>query len=618
MDWLLFGTLVSINLFIYHHWIYPKLLQYYVKHKQPDDKVDTFESRHYASKDVDSALPNITIVMPIYNESKHLGAKLSNLLMLDYPADKLNIVLGFDGCTDDSVAIATAYLPQYETHGITIELDVVDKNHGKVHVTNKLLTQHQSTSDILVLSDVSALISIDAMHIFAHRMAEEGVGVVTGDYQLYEHGSKGEAHYWDYQRNIRKAESMTGSIIGPPGALYAIKASLFEQIPVDTINDDFVFPMLLVSRGYRAVMDERISIIEMEATNTTNDFTRRTRIGAGNVQQAFRLRGLFSLKSGLTSFNFFSGKFLRTLMPFNLLVLFVLTFFLTNSQSIFVANAAWFLWLGQCGLYAGSALALLFDATPVKQPWASLYYIATGYMASFYGGLRYLFGLDRGSWIKISSEQQATSDYQKKSVVIPKRFSDILISITALIVFLPLVPLAALAIKLNSKGPVFYRQLRVGEIKNEYVEVFMLIKFRTMGVESETKSGPVWAQKQDARVTSVGRFLRKTRIDELPQLINVLLGDMAIVGPRPERPVFCGKLEEKIPYYLERTNGVRPGITGLAQVSQGADTCLEDVQNKLYWDHSYALSLTSFSRWLKADAVIILKTFLTMVTFKGN
>lgn len=618
MDWLLLGTLVSINLFVYHHWIYPKLLQYYAKYKQPDNNIDSFESRNYVSNDVDSALPNITIVMPVYNESKHLGAKLSNLLMLDYPADKLKVVLGFDGCTDDSVAIANEYLTQYALHDMTIELDVAEDNHGKVYVINKLLMQNKSTSDILVLSDVSALISIDAMQIFAHRMAEKDVGVVTGDYQLYEHGSKGEAHYWDYQRNIRKAESITGSIIGPPGALYAIKASLFEQIPVDTINDDFVFPMLLVSRGYRAVMDERISIIEMEATNTMNDFTRRTRIGAGNVQQALRLRGLFSSKNGLTSFNFFSGKFLRTLMPLNLLVLFVLTFFLTNSQSIFVANTAWFLWLGQCGLYGISAFALLFDAAPVKQPWASLYYIATGYMASFYGGLRYLFGLDRGTWIKIGSEQQATSNYQQKSVVIPKRVSDILISIAALIVITPLVPFVALAIKLNSKGPVFYRQLRVGEIKNEYVEVFMLIKFRTMGVESESKSGPVWAQKQDTRVTSVGRFLRQTRIDELPQLINVLLGDMAIVGPRPERPVFCGKLEEKIPYYLERTNGVRPGITGLAQISQGADTCLEDVQNKLYWDHAYALSLTSFSRWLKADVMIILRTFITMVTFKGN
>lgn len=617
MDWLLFGSIISINLFIYHHWVYPKCLQFYAKYKCSNNKVDAFESRNYESSDVDETLPNITIVMPVYNEAKHLGAKLSNLLMLDYPADKLNVVLGFDGCTDNSVAVAEEYLAQYKCHDINIELDVAEDNNGKVHVINKLLMRNKSTSDILVLSDVSALISIDAMQIFAHRMAEKGVGVVTGDYQLYEHGSKGEAHYWNYQRNIRKAESLTGSIIGPPGALYAIKASLFEEIPVDTINDDFVFPMLLVSRGYRAVLDERIAIIEMDATNEADDFSRRTRIGAGNVQQVLRLRGLFSLQNGLTGFNFFSGKFLRTLMPFNLLALFVFTLFLTKSDSSIIANTAWFLWLGQCCLYGGSALGLLFDAAPVKQPWASLYYLAVGYMANFYGAIRYIFGLDRGTWIKISSAQ-ATADFQTKSVVIPKRISDIIISLTALIIIIPFIPFIAIAIKWNSKGPVFYRQLRVGEIKNEYVEVFMLIKFRTMGVECESKSGPVWAQKQDSRVTSVGRFLRKTRLDELPQLINVLLGDMAIVGPRPERPVFCGKLEDKIPYYLERTNGVRPGITGLAQISQGADTCLEDVQNKLYWDHTYALNLTSFSRWFKADVMIILKTFLTMVTFKGN
>lgn len=617
MDWLLFGSILSVTLFIYHHWAYPKFLQLYARCRTDDKQHDTFKPRNYVSNDIDDALPNITIVIPVYNEAKFLGDKLVNLLMLDYPAEKLNVVLGFDGCTDNSVEIAETYLEQYEFHGIYIDLDVDEKNHGKVHVINKLLKRYKSKSDILVLSDVSALISIDAMQIFAHRMAEDGVGVVTGDYQLYEHGSKGEAHYWKYQRNIRKAESITGSIIGPPGALYAIKASLFEEIPIDTINDDFVFPMLLVSRGYRAVLDERIAIIEMEATSESDDFSRRTRIGAGNVQQVLRLRNLLSSRYGLTGFNFFSGKFLRTLMPFNLLVLFIFTMCLTNSANSIIANSAWVLWLSQCCLYGGSALGLLFDAAPVRQPWASLYYIAVGYMASFYGGIRYIFGLERGAWIKINSEQ-STADFQRNTVVIPKRLSDIIISIVALLIIIPFVPFIALAIKLNSKGPVFYRQLRVGEIRNEYVEVFMLIKFRTMGVESESKSGPVWAQKQDTRVTSVGRFLRKTRIDELPQLINVLLGDMAIVGPRPERPVFCGKLEEKIPYYLERTHGVRPGITGLAQISQGADTCLEDVQKKLFWDHTYALNLTSFSRWLKADVIIILRTFLTMVSFKGN
>jgi len=296
----------------------------------------------------------------------------------------------------------------------------------------------------------------------------------------------------------------------------------------------------------------------------------------------------------------------------------VFTFFLTNSEYVIVANVAWFLCFSQCCLYGGSAVGLLFDIAPVRQPWASLYYIAVGYMASFYGGIRYIFGLERGAWVKINSEQDHGNDFQRKSVVIPKRISDMLISIVSLCIIAPFVPFIALVIKLNSKGPVFYRQLRVGEIRYEYVEVFMLIKFRTMVLESESKSGPVWAQEQDDRATSVGRFLRKTRIDELPQLVNVLLGDMAIVGPRPERPIFCGKLEEKIPYYLERTHGVRPGITGLAQISQGADTCIEDVQNKLYWDHTYALNLTSFSRWLKADTIIILKTFLTMVRSKGH
>ena len=158
-----------------------------------EKKNDTFKSRKYVSNDVDDGLPIITIVMPVYNEAKYLGDKLTNLLMLDYPVDKLNVVLGFDGCSDNSVEVAEQYLAQFELHSMHIELDVNKENHGKVHVINKLLRRYKEKSDILVLSDVSALISIDAMQIFAYRMSEDDIGIVTGDYQLYEDGSKGEA-----------------------------------------------------------------------------------------------------------------------------------------------------------------------------------------------------------------------------------------------------------------------------------------------------------------------------------------------------------------------------------------------------------------------------------------
>ncbi len=140
-----------------------------------------------------------------------------------------------------------------------------------------------------------------------------------------------------------------------------------------------------------------------------------------------------------------------------------------------------------------------------------------------------------------------------------KRAFDILIASMAFAVFAILTPFIALAIRLDSKGPVFYRQLRVGRAMPDRTELFYLVKFRTMRVDAEAATGAVWAAKGDPRVTRLGRFLRNTRLDELPQCINVLRGEMSIVGPRPERPVFFTKLEGDIPFYAERTYGLKPG-----------------------------------------------------------
>jgi lipopolysaccharide/colanic/teichoic acid biosynthesis glycosyltransferase len=139
-----------------------------------------------------------------------------------------------------------------------------------------------------------------------------------------------------------------------------------------------------------------------------------------------------------------------------------------------------------------------------------------------------------------------------------------------------------------------------------------------MRTDAETKSGAVWASAADPRITRIGRFLRKTRLDELPQCINVLAGDMSIVGPRPERPQFFTELEHAIPYYVERTYGLKPGITGLAQVSQGYDESIEDVRNKVMFDHAYALSINAPLRWLYTDISIICRTFIVMVTGRGQ
>ncbi|MGR5118045.1 sugar transferase [Vibrio astriarenae] len=206
----------------------------------------------------------------------------------------------------------------------------------------------------------------------------------------------------------------------------------------------------------------------------------------------------------------------------------------------------------------------------------------------------------------------------KTSVSITKRSFDVIGSVVGLILFLPLFPVIALAIITTSKGPVLYKQTRVGKSTPEHMALFEIIKFRTMYQDAEAKSGAAWATDNDPRITPVGRFLRKTRLDEIPQLINVLKGEMSLIGPRPERPVFYTKLEREIPFFADRTYGVLPGITGLAQVNQGYDTSIEDVRSKVGYDHSYALSQSSFISWLKTDMSILLRTIVVMVDGRGK
>lgn len=162
----------------------------------------------------------------------------------------------------------------------------------------------------------------------------------------------------------------------------------------------------------------------------------------------------------------------------------------------------------------------------------------------------------------------------------------------------PVMLVAAVVVKLTSRGPAFYRQARLGKDGRP----FTIVKLRTMVDNAEAKTGAVWAVENDPRITRVGRVLRATHIDEFPQLVNVILGQMSLVGPRPERPEFVAKLEWEIPFYRERLR-VRPGITGLAQVSLPPDTDIESVRRKLVHDLYYVRRLNP---WM--DVLLILET----------
>jgi exopolysaccharide biosynthesis polyprenyl glycosylphosphotransferase len=189
-----------------------------------------------------------------------------------------------------------------------------------------------------------------------------------------------------------------------------------------------------------------------------------------------------------------------------------------------------------------------------------------------------------------------------------KRGFDILVSLIVLVLTLPFLLLIGLAIRFTTPGPAIYRQKRVG--RNG--KTFTIYKFRTMLENAEEHSGPTWATKDDPRVTNLGYWLRKLRIDEVPQLVNVLKGDMSLVGPRPERPHFVEQFSTQIPLYTRRLR-VRPGITGWAQVKWKYDTSLDDVKEKTKFDLFYIENAS-----LRMDAKILINTMITVIKGKGQ
>ena len=226
--------------------------------------------------------------------------------------------------------------------------------------------------------------------------------------------------------------------------------------------------------------------------------------------------------------------------------------------------------------------------------------------------------------IEVESVKSSVDVTPRERSEVLARAVNVVVAAVAMVVLFPLMILVAIAIKLTSHGPILYSQTRVGldrrfrsAAKDDRPrhdhggKLFMMYKFRTMRVDAEIDGRAVWAQKQDPRVTAVGRFLRSTRLDELPQLYNVLRGDMNIVGPRPERPTIFARLREDIPEYHLRQR-VRPGITGWAQINQSYDACVDDVRRKVHYDLEYLRR-----QGVVEDLRIMSKTLPVMIFRKG-
>jgi exopolysaccharide biosynthesis polyprenyl glycosylphosphotransferase len=199
------------------------------------------------------------------------------------------------------------------------------------------------------------------------------------------------------------------------------------------------------------------------------------------------------------------------------------------------------------------------------------------------------------------------SDHMPKWEAQIKRLTDIVVSCAVLVLGSPVWLAVAAVIRLTSPGKAIYNQERVGQNGKP----FIMHKFRSMYEDAEKRTGPMWASKKDPRITPIGRFIRKSRLDEIPQFINVLAGEMSLVGPRPERAFFIQQLQKEIPWYVRRIK-MKPGITGWAQVKHKYDTSIEDVKQKVMYDLYYFENMS-----LMLDLKIILHTIMVVLTGKG-
>ena len=590
---------ILIVLVLYHHVGYLVVLKLFSNEQHKEDKPLVTPTTRFG------------ILMCAYNEQAHIKEKLYNLGSMLYDTQYYAIHVYLDGCTDKTYQEAMIAQSHLAKQNVNCHLHFSKENKGKAFGINELIKLTKPTYDALLFTDVSALLSIDVLNKIDTDFKNPEVNVITGVYVLDELASAQQKQYWHYQNKVKSMESSLGAVIGMPGAMFAIRSEAAELLEGGTINDDFILSMKALQKGGKSQVNSDINILERECDEQSHDNARRVRIGAGNWQQIKALLALLNPKLGWVSFNFFSHKVLRGLMPIILLSVYVSTFTLAFLSSSVLPSLLSMLILAVHGVGVIKRLFNIKAKLPIVD---SVNYLISAYALALWGIVKFERGDYKTHWQRVH-HLNTQNNAPIKTI---KRVIDVIGSATGLILLLPVMIGVALSIKMTSKGPVLFKQQRVGESRDDFVALFDVLKFRSMVVDAESKSGAVWASKNDPRITPVGRFIRKTRLDELPQLWNVLIGDMSLIGPRPERPVFYSKLEKDIPYFCQRTYGIKPGISGLAQVMNGYDESIDDARNKIGWDYAYMLSTSSARSWCYMECSILYKTFVVIFTGKGQ
>ncbi len=556
-------------------------------------------------------LPTVSVLIPAHNEATRLDQKLLNTLALLYPGDRIEILVASDGSDDQTAAVARAY----DTEGVQV-FELTERG-GKLAALKRLLSH--ARGDLVLFTDVGAHLPARALIELAAEFDDPNVVVAMPRYSSVGEAGTGaaEAAYWDRETRLKSLEADREMLLGAHGACYVMRREAIAEVPADTIHDDFLWPLLARARGGRIVYRSDIAVPDAATDRLSTVFERTARMAHGNLQLLWRQRSLLRPRCGRIAFSLVGHKLLKTLGPLWIvgLAAWVNVRAVTESTMVPLAIAGDGLLVLLLGSCAWRRLGL-----PLPRSLEVAVHALVAQYACGVGIIRFAFGYNGTRWRRPPENEVLALQRPARpprSVRIAKRSVDILGSSLAIVVSLPLIPLIALAIRLNSPGPILYRQERVARDAAGREYRFLIYKFRTMREDAEADGEAVWAEEDDPRVTAVGALLRKTRLDELPQLFQVLRGEMTLIGPRPERPSICNILVPQLPGYDDRLAACKPGITGWAQVHTGYDTSVESVREKLLYDFAYNAHLYGLRSYLAMEMRVILLTLAVMLYGRG-
>ena len=550
----------------------------------------------------DEELPVLSVLLPAKNESEWIARKLQQLVAMDYPKAKLEILVCSDGSTDGTAEI----VKRWSKEGVALIEHI--ESRGKL-ATLYELAEH-ARGEVLMLTDVSTSMKPDAPRRLVEALMRPGIGAATGRYV----SDGAEQAYWSHETDIKSLMASRGALLGAHGAAWVLRREDLPHVPLDTLHDDFVLPMLIRSSGRFISYVPNAHLIEAERSSLSQHYKRWRRISYGNLQLISRWRNLTAPRHGRVALGLVAHKLLKSMSPLSALVF-------AASASLLLARRSPVELFTQTNFIASATIlaSILLIISASRRLRRLIAIVSIAMSATLVGVARYVMGMgiswgakqDDGLMLGAPAAPPLT-------VRATKRALDVVGALGALVVFAPLMALIAAVIKLvDREGPAVYSQERVCRARDGEETTFVMYKFRTMYVDAETRSGPVWATDDDPRVTPIGKILRKCRLDELPQFWNVLKGEMSLVGPRPERQFFTAKLQDAIPLYDDRVAALKPGITGMAQINCAYDTSVDSVRNKLLYDLSYASNLYSFPLYVKTEVSIILKTVVVALTGKG-